>query len=295
VLFGRAILPLTPLWERDHPIALVPFFKASDLCREEGCERLPSREALRHFDARDRQASWQIRQFVADARLGNFDLSRMDDYEVLDVIRDALRDGRLIAVQKGAGKSDSPSATVGLRRLVVQVEKATRGKLSYGGRQYKLVVDLDLGRVPGRDYYEVASQSEARAVLDSAASEQGASADLLKKASEKLTKDWRPPFSEPDGLILLRRIPVSVAAPKDTGPAIAPSQMKTLLEKAWIGIVVVDNFGRPWHGDVQLRLASGEERACPTDDNGEIHLDRIRPGAVEAVLPKLDHDAYQKA
>ena len=71
--------------------------------------------------------------------------------------------------------------------------------------------------------------------------------------------------------------------------------MKTLLEKAWIGIVVVDNFGRPWHGDVQLRLASGEDRACSTDDNGEIHLDRIRPGAVEAVLPKLDHAAYQKA
>jgi hypothetical protein len=230
VLFGRAILPLTPLWERDHPIALVPFFKASDLCREEGCERLPSREALRHFDARDRQASWQIRQFVADARLGNFDLSRMDDYEVLDVIRDALRDGRLIAVQKGAGKSDSPSATVGLRRLVVQVEKATRGKLSYGGRQYKLVVDLDLGRVPGRDYYEVASQSEARAVLDSAASEQGASADLLKKASEKLTKDWRPPF-QPDGLILLRRIRQSSAPVKDTEPAMTPSQMKAMMEK----------------------------------------------------------------
>jgi hypothetical protein len=61
-----------------------------------------------------------------------------------------------------------------------------------------------------------------------------ASADLLKQASDKLTKDWSPPF-QPDGLILLRRIPVQTAAPKDTGPAITPSQMKALIEAATRG------------------------------------------------------------
>jgi hypothetical protein len=212
-------------------VVLVPAFRWHTERAESGYHEIDSRKALWMLENLGRHCWWQVRSFVAENRLGNFDLSRMDDHEVLDVIRAAVREGRVIAVQKGAGKSESPSATVELRRLVAQIEKQSRGKLSYGGRQYKLVVDVELAKLPGRDYYEVASQSEARAVLDSAAKESPTSAEPLRKASEKLSKDWRPPF-QPDGLILLRRIPVRASLPRNYEPAITPSQMKAMMEAA---------------------------------------------------------------
>jgi hypothetical protein len=57
-----------------------------------------------------------------------------------------------------------------------------------------------------------------------------ASADLLKQASDKLTKDWSPP-SQPDGLILLRRIFTPQAATSNNEPAITPSQLRAMMEK----------------------------------------------------------------
>jgi hypothetical protein len=46
VLFGHTVFPLTPFWRQDDPVALVPAMKAYDLCRDEGYEKLPVREAL---------------------------------------------------------------------------------------------------------------------------------------------------------------------------------------------------------------------------------------------------------
>jgi hypothetical protein len=297
VLFGRAILPLTPIWEPEKAIVLAYRLVADRLRREEGCEDLPVDEALRHFDWLNHQSlSREIRRFVSDAGLSR-DLREMKDWEVCDLVRVAIKTRAVVCLRKSDKAGKPVDATTEQRHLVRNIDKQTRGHLNFSGRQYKLVVDVDLGKVSGRNSYEVARRDEALRVLDGLAKEAGTAGDLgalLVQASAKLTPDWRPP-SQPDGLILLRRIRQSNAPVKDTGPAITPSQVKALLERAWIGIVVVDNFGRPWHGDVQLRLASGEDRACSTDDNGEIHLDRIRPGAVEAVLPKLDHDAYQKA
>jgi hypothetical protein len=199
---------------------------------EGGYHEIDSRKAIWILENLDRRRWLEMRRFVAEARLGNFALNRMDDHEVLKLIHDAIRDGRVIAVQKGTAKSDSPSATVELRRLLAQVEKATRGKLSYRGRQYKLVVDVDLAKIPGRDYYEVVGQDDARAVLDGVAKELDAPAELLKQASEKLSKDWHGSSSHPEGLVLLRRIPVQATVPKEEGPAITPSQMKAMMEAA---------------------------------------------------------------
>jgi hypothetical protein len=173
----------------------------------------------------DCQRLMEARHFVSELRLNSFPLDRTKDHEVLEIIRQALNNRRLVAIQKGAEQPAIPSVTVQLRRLVAEIEKATHGKLFHQGRQYKLVVDVELASTPGRDYYEVASQSEARATLESVAKISPASADFLKQASDKLTKDWYPP-SQPDGLVLLRRIPRQ-AAP--------PSQMKALIEAATRG------------------------------------------------------------
>ena len=214
----------------EDKVVLVSSIRWIALRAEGGYHEVASRKALWMLENLDHRRQMDIRAFVSEARLGNFPLNRMDDHEVLTLIRDAIRDGRVVAVQKGAENSAVPSATLELRRLVVQVEKATRGKLSYRGRQYKLVDGDDLARLPGRDYYEVASQSEARTVLDGIAQESPASAAPVRKASEKISRDWRSPSSQPDGLVLLRRIPVQATVPNDDGPAITPSQMKAMME-----------------------------------------------------------------
>jgi hypothetical protein len=64
----------------------------------------------------------------------------------------------------------------------------------------------------------VVRQDDARRVLDGLAKQSGAAgelAGLLGQASAKLTPDWRPPFTQPDGLILLRRSVVLAATKAD--------------------------------------------------------------------------------
>jgi hypothetical protein len=234
----------------------------------------------------DCQRLMEARHFVSELRLNSFPLDRTKDHEVLELIRQALNNRRLVAIQKGAEQPAIPSVTVQLRRLVAQVEKATHGKLSHQGRQYKLVVDVELASTPGRDYYEVASQSEARAALDSVAKISPASTDLLKQASDKLTKDWYPP-SQPDGLILLRRILTQSSVPKDTGSAITPSQMKALLQKDWIEIEVVDQDGEPCPMHYRLQLASSSVREGELDEDGCLNVSEIESGMCKLTLGEV--------
>ena len=216
-------------------MVIVPSIEAIRLHRDEGYQDVPVREALWSFDTMDRRSSWQIRQFVSEARLTRFLLCDVDDRQVLDIVRQAIMDGRLIALRKGDGAAQAPSATVERRRLVGQIEQLTRGKLNFSGRQYKLVADVDLSNVAGRDNYEVVSQNAARRVLDGLAKQGGIAGDLaglLGQASAKLTPDWRPPFTQPDGLILLRRTVTRATTKSDDGPAMTPSQMRSMMEKA---------------------------------------------------------------
>jgi hypothetical protein len=285
----------------DGEIVLIPSWQWHNLRREGGYQEADRWQALW---ALNRLADFDLmkaRGFVADAELRCPDrlyaLPQMGDHEVRSTIIRAIDEHRIIAIRKGGGptrRTQGKGPSIELRRLIEQVEKA--GRLSLQGRQYKLVVAGGIESVPDRDRYEVVPQADARAVLEGLAKESPSHADGLRQAGEKISKDWRHTSQlESEGLALLRWVPAPVFAPKaDDTPAITPSQMKALQETAWIGIVVVDNFGRPWHGDVQLRLASGEDRAYSTDDNGELHLDGIRPGVVDATMPKLDSESYQK-
>ena len=230
MLSRHGTLSLSRTMANEDEVVLVAAVRWHGMRAEGGYHEIDSRKALWLLENPDRQRRMEMRYFIAEAPLGNFAIHRMADHEVLKLIGDAIRDGRLLVIQKGAAKSDNPSATAELRRLIAQLEKQTRGKLFHRGRQYKLVVDVDLAKTPGRDYYEIASQAEARAVLDGAAKELGAPTEPLKQASEKLSRDWHGPSSHPEGLVLLRRIPVHATVPKDDGPAITPSQMRALLD-----------------------------------------------------------------
>jgi hypothetical protein len=206
------------------------------LCREEGYQALPWQEALRYFDAMDRwsspRLSARLREFAADARLARRPLSEMGDIDLQKLVRQQIRDRDLVALRKGNDVT-ATSATVEQRRLVRRIAQQTKGRLSNGGRQYKLVPDVELDKLPGRNNYEVVGQDDARRVLDDLAKQAtGDLATLFAQASAKLSPDWRKPVSWPDGLILLRRSPVFAAAGSNHEPAMTPSQIKALMEEA---------------------------------------------------------------
>jgi hypothetical protein len=174
---------------------------------------------------------------------------------------------------------------------VRKIEAATRGKLNYGGRQYKLVVDVDLGKVPSRDSYEVASRDEAMRVLDSVAKEsgtQGNLAALLGEASAKLAPDWRPPFA-PDGLILLRRIITRAAASRNDEPAITPAQLRAIMEKAALEIHVVDLKQKPQEGlAFAISMPDGGTASGKLDKEGRGRAKSSSPGVFTVTFPDLD-------
>ena len=230
MLLRHGTLNLSRTMADEDGVILVSSTTWLGLRAEGDYHEIDTRKALWMLENLDHHRQMDIRAFVAEARVSSFPLSQLRDHAVLEHLRNAIHDGRIIAIQKGGAATKAASTTVELRRLVAEIEKATRGKLPYRGRQHKLVVDVELASLPGRDYYEVAPQSEARAVLEGIAQESPPSANLLKQACGKLSKDWRPPL-QPDGLLLLRRIPSQASAPKDDGPALTPSQMKELIER----------------------------------------------------------------
>jgi hypothetical protein len=119
------------------------------------------------------------------------------------------------------------------------IEAEARPGLSYRGRRYKVVADIQLGRLRDRDSYEVAGRQDAVAILHALAAESGSRhAELaahLNEAADLLTPDWRPPRN-PEGLVLLRKTIVHQAVDPDLGPALTPSQLKKLGKTHWIEI-----------------------------------------------------------
>jgi len=286
MLSGQVTLSLTRTLADPNEVVLVALTAWLRDRAESPYREIESRTALWKLENLGRDRSMEVRSFAG--KLGRFDIHRMDNQEILALIREAIRDGRVISVQKGAGKTAPLSATTELRRLVAQVEKATRGKLSYRGRNYRLLVDVELARLPDRDYYEIASQAEARAVLGGIAQESPASAEPIRKASYKLSKDWRPPL-QPDGVVLLRRIPVQASAPKEEGPALTPSQMKALLTKSgWIEVeAVYEDEEEPYVGPYRLELPDGSIASGTFDQHGFLGKYEIEPGNCKITLADL--------
>jgi N-acetylmuramoyl-L-alanine amidase len=289
VLFGHTVFPLTPFWQQDDPVALVPAMKAYGLCRDEGYEKLPVREALWLFDTRNSMCAPDIRHFVSATHLTRLYLSETDDQELVEIVRHAIKDHSLIALRKGNPANQAPDETAQQRQLVRQIEQQTRGHMNFAGRQYTLVADVDLKRMPGRDSYEVVSHDDAKRVLDSLAV--GAAADLaalLGKAREKLTPDW-PSNGQPDGLILLRRSLVLAAPRRNDEPAITPSQMKALMEKITLEIHVVDLNQKPQEGlAFEIKMPDGGSVSGKLDKDGRGRAKSSALGFFTVSFPDLD-------
>lgn len=284
----KASLLLTSPREKET-VVLIPSIDAVGLCARGRGKRESVFRALDLLDRVAHRRMGELRDFVAHARLKEIPLSRTDDTGLLAFVRAGLRSGDLMAVRKTNGVAqDDPSSK--LRGLVEQLERETRVGLRHHGRQYKLVVAQELDATPERDSYQVVSQGEARKILAAIAelaAGQAALAPLLAKASENLSRDWRPPLS-PTGLVLLRKLirPAVGASPE---AAITPSALRKLKDEGWIEIVFVDAGGEPVP-DVafDLRLADGQSKSGKTSKKGNARLEGITPGECTVRFPDID-------
>jgi hypothetical protein len=202
-----ALYSLSPPLQTKGRKLLVQGMDAIRLCREGEYEKVVSEEvelSLASAVRRDRQ---YLCAFLQRTGLVRAPLSSLDDHALTRLLQDALRGGELVAVrERGAGAAAEESSLRAQRKLVAAIEKASRRPLSHQGRSYRLIADVDLAAMPNRDNYEVVSRKDALSVFEGIARLAGPDlARLLTEAGERLTQDWRPPFS-PDGLILLRAL-----------------------------------------------------------------------------------------
>jgi hypothetical protein len=282
------MLCISSFWSSGPPVVLVDGLKGRGMCAQGGWEEVPLGQALSLLDGAQRSPPDGFRRFAAEIRLTSSPLREVSDQKLLALVRKAIRLGRLLAVRQTQATT-VVSRTTALRRLVAQIEKQARGKLLFRGRQYKLVVDVDLAKLPDREDYETVGQTEARIVLAGMAKENRAPAELLGQTSENITKDWRAPFSQPDGLVLLRRIPTRAAAAKDLDPAITPSALRKLRDEGWLEIVLVDAGMEPVADkDYDVRLADGGTKSGKTSEKGFARLEGLTPGECMVRFPTVE-------
>jgi outer membrane protein OmpA-like peptidoglycan-associated protein len=268
--------------------SLVPAVDAIRLCRHEGYELVPTQRArwlVGTLGPRDLEGA---RLLLSQLRGGRAFPTGMTDANVLKLLRDLVAGRELVAVREAQnGNAGATDSTAKQRRLVRAIQALTRGgRLSFAGRDYRLVPDVDLARLPDRDSYEVASFADAQQVLsalEEKAETSGELGKLLGQARSGLSRDWRPPF-EPDGLILLRRLPQRPAGTQSSESAITPSQMKKLVSD-WIEIEVVDEDGVPYTGSYSLELPSSESIDGTFDDKGSYGNYAIDSGNCKLFLP----------
>jgi hypothetical protein len=253
------------------------------LCHEGGHEAPPTFRALACFDRFDRRQGAAVRVFVSEARLAGVPLVNLDTQSLFGLLRGLIRKGELAVVRRReGGERGGDARDVEQRRLVREIEAKTQRRLSYAGRHYRLVVDANLSRLPDRDRYEVVSHRDAVQVLHGLAGQGGAGgtdlSELLRRAAELLTRDWRPPQS-PDGLVLLRRIIVQTPHLADLGPALTPSQLKQLAKSDWIEVEVIDQDGDPYVGHYRLELPDKTVREGELDEEGLLAVYEIESGS----------------
>jgi hypothetical protein len=222
----RPYLSLAPLGARDEDeqsIVLVEAMDALALCRRGEYERVDARATAWQFDRMSGSLTWEMGLFLS--RMNWLRAAFVTEENHPALIARAIASNELVGVRWTAQGSGELDPSVEQRKVARAVETRTRGRLSEGGRHYKLVPGLDLDRLPDRDAYQVVPCADARRVLDELA---GAAdpelATLLKKAAELLTPDWRPPF-RPDGLVCLRRLRAPTVSTGSSQPALTPSQL----------------------------------------------------------------------
>jgi hypothetical protein len=259
-------------------------------CRDQGITMLPVQRVLNQFADMALASVALVRRFVAEAQLTSGPISLLSDHVLRDLIARAIRDGRLVGVVRGGASRAAPDGAVLQRRLVRDIDQ--RGRLHLAGRHYRLVADVDWAKLPDRDSYQVVRREDARHVLGELARLSGAAADLpalLAQASDRLSSDWRPPVTAPEGLVLLRRVPRSSTDSESEGPALTPSMMKAMVGQAALLIHVVDLKKKPQQGlAFQILAPDGTSVTGKLDKEGRAKATSVSPGVFGVSFPELD-------
>jgi hypothetical protein len=280
-------LHLTPP-HAEQPIVLVHAVDALKLCHGGAGIALARGETDLIVASLGMRQLPAARSFLSRLGLRGVDLTRLRDDQVREWLRRQVASAQLVAVRVGAVDTGGSKPLLELRKVVRQIEALLQGKLVAQGRQHKLVAGDDLNKLVDRNRYHVVGQADARAVLASVARQSGVGGvlpELLAKAGDKLSRDWRPPFS-PDGLVLLRQIPV-LAAHKSVTEAVSPSAIRKLLDEGWVEIVLVDAGMEPVpDADFEVKLPDGQTKTSTTDKKGAARFEGILPGECLVRFPK---------
>ncbi len=273
----------------DGGLILVGATDAIRLCREDAFVMIPRWGADLYLTGLHNQTVRMLRDFAARARLFVPHLSALDDSKLVARVRSALKRGELALLKPDPGSDEAASDAITIqRRLIRSIHAQTRGRLSFGGRRFRLVPGDDLAALQDRDDYEVVGRDEAVKVMQGISQAAGAGLrDALDKASALLTRDWRPPLS-PTGIVLLRRTQTRQAPVGATEAAITPSQLKKALGKTeWIEIVVTDDLGKPYSGPYEIQLPDGSTTTGNFDEQGMWADYDIDPGTCKMVVPDI--------
>jgi hypothetical protein len=288
-------LSLAPYWagkDDRRRIVLVPAIDALRLRRHGGYEKVESIETSWNFRRESHRLLWELRGFAIDIGLASPYEARYDDHELIELLGDRIEHGNLVGLRKvQATVATHADPTLEERRLARDLERETRGQLNEGGRRYKLVSGADVAGIPDRNSYEVVQHADAARLLGALAKASAGRAELatlLDKARDKLSPDWRPPFS-PNGLVLLRRIAVQRVAAASPAPVITPSQMRAMMETAALEIHVVDLDGKPQEGlAFKIGMPDGGSVSSKLDKEGRGRAKSSSPGVFAVTFPDLD-------
>jgi hypothetical protein len=288
-------LSLAPYWADEDDrgrIVVVEALDALRLCGDGAYEAVSASAALWGIEGESHNLSWEIQDFAMRIGLASLYSTRCRDEDLVELVGAGIERGDLVGLRKvRTSAATETEPTVEQRRLVAEIERETRGRLHYDGRQYRLCAGTDLKGTPERDSYEVVRQDEAKRVLDGLAKASGLRADLasaLGKARDKLTPDWRPPLA-PDGLVLLRKTHVPMAAMASQEPAITPSQLRAMMEMATLEIHVVDWDQTPQASlAFEIQLPDGGSASGKLDKEGRGRAKSSSPGAFTVTFPDLD-------
>ena len=284
--FDGPALPLSRCWAGDEKpcIYLVSRFDAFHLCSGGDFEEVASPTTSWELGSGWSVSADVLREFLKQVDTSDLDAWWVREVNWFEVAREKIYRGELVGVRQAKMQSGKAgNTTTQHRRLVHAIGAASRGRISEGGRDYKLCAGADLSGIADRDNYSVVGRNEARRVLEALAKQATGSelATLLLKARDGLSPDWRRPFT-PNGMVLLCKSAKRRFAASSSEAAMTPSQLRAALESEkslQFFARFVDERGEPApefrgqleHGDdPEIDMAfSGEAFACVGEMKGE--------------------------
>lgn len=262
--------------ERDHNLERVPLHRAASY--------------LANFRASDLRDLLSGRD---DPNLGR-PWSNWDSH-IIGLAEGKLRDGELVMLLER--RSGAAAATSQHREatIVRTIDRALRGQpLTVDGARFRLVVASALGRLPGRDDYQVVRRAQADALLQKAvvaADQNSTLREALAEARRILAVDEAPARTRA-GILLVRYAPLRVAPTGAQSAPVTPAQLKASIAKDWIEIAVETSDGSPFRGHARLEFPDGRVETTVLSDVA-VRFEQLVPGSVRVTLLELDGKAWQ--